>query len=526
MRKHKAESSTKFHGNRPLSQGASGARAERPDAVRWRGTGWTLLGLATCVALALAVPSGAAAGSAPRSWAGAWGRSLGARSDAMGEVEGRGSVLEGWVEAPAELVSSAVRGRSPGFGAAVTFGAAAEAGATLLIGAPQGLAAGEGGVVLGARRVSERPGWQVGGPRSWWTGPLGSRRRAPGTAPSLGDDEQGRALASALGWVGAGAPGAVLDGQRTGAVSLVPLGPSRPLGVEAQVIYPPAESTGGAFGSALAFLEVNGAARTLAVGAPQEDDPRTGLPLVGAVHLYGLAESTHELAERTGTQGPQRWQLMRTIRPRSATIGMSFGASLAFVGDVLVIGAPGDGSKAPGAGSVSGMARTGEALWRLTSSEAGARFGTRLCALGGAWEPGGAGLAVSAIGRGEVYVYGVGSGTPREEHRLLGRVGDGFGFSLAAMDAHLLVGAPFAGFRGLPLAGVVDRFTPWGGGVCVERLLPPEPTVGGEFGSCLSMVRGRGGACRLAVGEPGSELGRPPGEGLCRPGRVLIYALP
>ena len=47
------------------------------------------------------------------------------------------------------------------------------------------------------------------------------------------------------------------------------------------------------------------------------------------------------------------------------------------------------------------MARTGEALWRLTSSEAGARFGTRLCALGGAWEPGGAGLAVSAIGRGE-----------------------------------------------------------------------------------------------------------------------------
>ncbi len=427
--------------------------------------------------------------------------------------------LEGWADAPLELVGSAARGRPPGFGASVSFVAASPGGPGLLIGAPAGLSVSGGGLVLGAARGGDGPAWRVGGLASWWPGPSGGAGVPGPMAPPRGDDEQGRVLASAGGWAALGAPSARIGGAQTGAVTLVFFRPGGGLGTTAQILQPPAGTTGGGFGAALAFLEVAGEPTALAVGAPYETDPGTGLPVVGAVHLF-------EPVGGAGGAAHSRWRFVRTVRPASPGIGMSFGAALAWVDGALAIGAPGHGSLAPGAGSVVGVSTSGDRLWSLRSSEAGARFGATLCALPVAWGAGQPGLAVTAVGRGMVHVHDLWAGVPQEVTALRGRPGGGFGLTLAAVEGQLLVGAPFEGARGVPLAGQVKRFLAGQGTVPVETLSAPSPTIGGEFGASLAATFGRDGVRRLAVGEPGSHHGCTSTATVCRPGRVAVFVLP
>ena len=427
--------------------------------------------------------------------------------------------LEGWADAPVELVASAARGRPPGFGATVSFVAASPWGPGLVVGAPAGVAVGGGGLVLGAVRSGNGGRWRVGGPASWWRGPSeGSGVPGP-MAPPRGDDEQGRALASAGGWTALGAPSARVGEAQTGAVTLAYARPGEGLGTITQVLQAPPGTAGGGFGTALAFLEVGGEPTVLAVGAPFEADPETGRPVVGAVHLF-------EQIGGAGDAAHARWGLVQTVRPGSPGVGMSFGAALAWVDGHLAIGAPGHGSLAPGAGSVVGVSRSGDRLWSLRSSEAGARFGATLCSLPVAWGSGRPGLAVAAVGRGVVHVYDLVAIGPREVMTLRGRPGGGFGLTLAAIAGQLLVGAPFEGAGGAPLAGHVQRFDASQGTVAVETLSAPSPTIGGEFGASLAVSRGRGGVHRLAVGEPGSHHGCTSASSTCRPGRVAVFVLP
>ncbi len=287
----------------------------------------------------------------------------------------------------------------------------------------------------------------------------------------------------------------------------------------AQWLHPPSGEVAGGFGSALAFLVEDGVTRALAVGSPFADDLSSGLPMVGAVHLF-------EPEPLAGGTAWSSWRHVRTVHPPSPRVGMSFGASLAWVAGELAIGAPGDSSLAPGAGCVHGVSRGGELRWSLRSGEPGARFGTTLCPLAVAWSAGEPGLAIGAPGRGVVHVYDLVAGAPHGVADLLGRPGAGFGLALAAAGRHLLVGAPFAGYRGVPLAGAVHRFVVGQGRRAVETLGAPAPTIGGEFGASTAALRGADGVLRLAVGEPGSHDGCISPDASCRPGRVGVFVLP
>ena len=438
------------------------------------------------------------------------------------------SFLEGWVRAPAELVRSADGGRPPGFGESVALLPSMDGRIALLAGAPAGLSVGGGGLVLGAARVGRPASWVIGGANSWWSGPE-TLTAGPGVlVRAEADDQHGQAVAAAPAWAALGAPfaslalsrvGATVHGRLTGAVTMLHLDNDGASGRCIQWLQGPSGEGAGGFGSALAFLVEGGAATALAVGSPFADDPVSGLPMVGAVHLF------EPLPLGGGATG-SRWERVLTIRPGSPRLGMSFGASLAWVGGALAIGAPGDSTFSPGAGSVHGVSRAGQPRWTLRSGEPGARLGTTLCSLEVAWGAGEPGFAASAPGRGVVHVYDLMAGSPQGVVDLRGRPGAGFGLALAAADRHLLVGAPFAGTDGVPLAGVVHRFVAGPGRVAVETLRAPVPTVGGEFGGSAAALRGGDGVLRLAVGEPGSHDGCPSSGSSCRPGRVAIFVLP
>jgi hypothetical protein len=438
------------------------------------------------------------------------------------------SVLEGLVRAPAELVRSAAGGRPPGFGESVALLPSMDGRIALLAGAPAGHSVRGGGLVLGAARVGRPGSWGTGGANSWWSGPE-TLTGGPGVPVREGaDDQHGQAVAAAPAWAALGAPsaslalsrvGATLHGRLTGAVTMLHLDSDGGSGRCTQWLQGPSGEGAGGFGSALAFLVEGGATKALAVGSPFADDPASGLPMVGAVHLF------EPLPLGGGATRP-RWERVLTIRPDAPRIGMSFGASLAWIGGALAIGAPGDSTLSPGAGSVHGVSRAGQPRWTLRSGEPGARLGATLCSLDVAWGTGEPGLAASAPGRGVVHVYDLMAGSPHGIVDLRGRPGAGFGLALAAADRHLFVGAPFAGSDGVPLAGVVYRFVAGPGRVAVETLRAPEPTVGGEFGVSAAALRGGDGVLRLAVGEPGSHDGCPSSSSSCRPGRVAVFALP
>ena len=502
----------------PLGPSHTGGPGRRPRRFPW---GWTS---AVALLVTLGASPGAASGVAPNFRApepGALTRSAAAAPPPI-------SRLEGWVHAPDELVRAAAGGRPPGFGAAVTLVPSADRRARLLVGAPAGLSVASGGLVLGAARTGAPETWVTDRADSWWSGPRGFRPTSGTSSGVEPDDEHGRAVQAAPGWAALGAPsaspalaleGAPARGLRAGAVTLLSLEHAAGAAPIVQWLQPPPGEAAGGFGSALAFLVEGGVTRALAVGSPFAADPATGLPMVGAVHVF-------EPQPVSGGAATATWRQVRTLRPAAPGVGMSFGASLAWCDGALVIGAPGDGALAPGAGSVHGMSGTGEPRWVLRSNEPGARLGSTLCPLDMAWGVGESGLAVSAPGRGRVQVYDLVAGVPEGVAELLGRSGAGFGLALAAAGPHLLVGAPFAGSRGVPLAGVVHRFTAGQGVEAVETLGATPPTIGGEFGVSVAALRGRDGVLRLAVGEPGSHEGCSSSGASCRPGRVGVFVLP
>ncbi|MBL8839966.1 MAG: FG-GAP repeat protein [Planctomycetes bacterium] len=161
----------------------------------------------------------------------------------------------------------------------------------------------------------------------------------------------------------------------------------------------------------------------------------------------------------------------QSLTPATGTLYQEFGSSVATSGDVMVVGAPFDSTKAFQAGTAFILRRSAvTGLWaqekQLFASdfEYDARFGTAVAADGDK-------VVVTAkakdtakgVDAGQVYVYRYDAVTKlwNEEQKLVpsgGKAGDGFGFSVAISGDSLVVGANNVDFGGLVDAGAAYVF--------------------------------------------------------------------
>ncbi|MFN8692805.1 MAG: hypothetical protein ACK5XX_00145 [Holosporales bacterium] len=195
-------------------------------------------------------------------------------------------------------------------------------------------------------------------------------------------------------------------------------------------IFAPTPAARGLFGSAVAI-----SAGKIIVGAPGEK--KTEAVSVGAAYLY------------ENIQG--NWTNAAAVRSVDGRAGDFFGASVAFVGDMLAVGAHLADGSAVDAGAVYFFSKNNEG-WKQTSKlqpetlKAGTLFGNALAGGDAFLAVGAYGYDVSAPGSGAVFMYRVNSGKP-VFHSLLEtpqkKAFAEFGWSVALSGNRLLVGAPY-----------------------------------------------------------------------------------
>ncbi|MEM8711006.1 MAG: hypothetical protein AAGG01_08645 [Planctomycetota bacterium] len=333
------------------------------------------------------------------------------------------------------------------------------------------------------------------------------------TARSLSEGARfGAALSWSGNWLAVGAPNAnSRGGARAGLVRVFRVGssPGGPIPVRLDVeLEPEGGAEGGAFGSSIAWSSDG---KSLAVGAPFTRGV-DGTPFAGAVHVF----------HRDG----EGWTRSRVLSMSEPAVAATFGHALIWAGEVLVVGAPGEGSLAPGAGRIFGFfaeGTSGEPAWSLgpahghggATGAAGSRFGEALAS------DGSTSLVVGIPGRGAVEVLEVtGSGRPPRHRAVLqGDAVSAFGRSVAMGPSgmRLLVGAPSAagvGPNSKPAAGAVYAFERTRGGWrSCGSLGSVWPAAFGEFGLAVSLVTLEHGRSVAVAGEPGADLTAGGGRG-------------
>lgn len=193
--------------------------------------------------------------------------------------------------------------------------------------------------------------------------------------------------------------------------------------------------------------------------------------------------------------------------------GDSFGRSMAYHGDTLVIGAPGDDG---GRGSVYVFVRQGPAFklqWHLFAWDgiAGDRFGADVAIHGdrvvvGAPMEGGVGIG-SQYATGAVYVFTRSAGLWSPDVKLQAPMpasGNRFGRSVAIGATRLVIGAPGTSLDTGAIHWYEKPATTWQN---LGTLAAPAPLVGQRFGWQLAMFDDQ-----LLVGAPFAAL---PGEAIC-----------
>ncbi len=185
------------------------------------------------------------------------------------------------------------------------------------------------------------------------------------------------------------------------------------------------------------------------------------------------------------------WQKEAKLVPGDAAAGMSFGTSVALLGDLALIGAENEGGTPTmgGPGAAYLFARSGTA-WtqqaKLTASDGvnGDNFGNAVAfdtgtAVVGAW--------TASSGAGAVYVFGGGGSTWTENAKLAANEStSAFGHSVDVRGATVLVGAP-----NLPVTGAAYVFsvsgTNWSQ---LARLTASDAGSGDKFGFSCSLGDG------------------------------------
>ncbi len=249
-----------------------------------------------------------------------------------------------------------------------------------------------------------------------------------------------------------------------------------------------APSAGDGFGAAVAAVDEN-----VAIAAPFDNGPSaTNHP--GAVFLYD-GVPTDDGISSTYTYGA----LIHVFADPNAAPGDEFGASIAAVGNDLLIGAPGSSIAGPNDGAAylydanPDSETFGALLATLTISDPGvahhAQFGASVSSAD-------TNLLIGAPGKdggtGEVDVFQGDATRPLFGSLLLAvpnphaQAGSRFGASLWGMGINLVVGAPFDNTAGLS-AGSVFLFDGVSGSL-TATIANPRPAAATGFGSAVASV--------------------------------------
>ena len=408
--------------------------------------------------------------------------------------------------APRPKIVASAEATPPEFGAAVALDPGGPGRAPLaFVGAP--LARVDGGT-RGAVQIFRAPGGGLG----HWLDGWGHLLEGHGLAVGA---RFGASLAASGGVFAVGAPGA--GGERSGLVRIYSAPGAGPGVVHRPRLLaelaPPPGSTGAAFGETLAIESTaSGQIHRLAVGAPHATGGGPGaVALAGRVFVY-RRDPGGTFSLDFAACAPE---------PRAVA---TFGAAMAFSGGYLLVGAPGDGLAAPGAGRVVAFGPDGRPMFEIAPPEdsatgaAGARFGAALCSMGAK------GFAVSSFGRGLVEVFrlpsaGSPGSHPIHEQTVRGVTSHRFGTSIATCGGLLLVGAP--GFPGLSGAG---QSAPGVGQVRVFARLDGVWSAVGALRSAMPSRNGEFGLS-LASAHPFSLVGEPGSSGACPKGAECLAGL-
>jgi cysteine-rich repeat protein len=178
-----------------------------------------------------------------------------------------------------------------------------------------------------------------------------------------------------------------------------------------------------------------------------------------------------------------------------------FGASVAtLAGGVLVVGSPADRSGASGGSAYAVAAGAGSSTRLFSDTFAGARFGSAIAAVGNLVVVGAPGDGPTSPASGRAYLFDPdttkpGFGQPLQvfaDPALA--AGDQFGAAIATAGSMLIVGTP--GYDG----GAVDAGMVYlvdSGSGAVRSLAPPDPRAGDQFGAAVAVAAGR-----IVVGAP------------------------
>src|SRR5438093_3852823 len=190
---------------------------------------------------------------------------------------------------------------------------------------------------------------------------------------------------------------------------------------------------------------------------------------------------------------------VRTLTKPTPAFDDLFGFALAAAGDTVVVGAPFDGSGAPGAGAAYLFdARTGALVQTLANPTPADYdlFGDAVAAAGGIVVVGAPFDDTTKPNAGSAYVFDAATGALR--HTLQAphpREGDLFGSAVAASDTTIVVGAPFDDTVAAN-AGAVHLFDA-ATGALLHTLLNPASDVDSRFGSAVAIAGGT-----VLVGAP------------------------
>ncbi|MEC8511365.1 MAG: FG-GAP repeat protein [Planctomycetota bacterium] len=407
-----------------------------------------------------------------------------------GSTDSELPALDGVLWPPSSMVRSAVSGVRSEYGVAVAVDSVGPDGAAwALVGAPR--AAGGGRV-----RVHRRVG---GGALRWpdaGRSLIARDRVRPGAL-------LGAAVAIRGSLAAAGAPRA----EGAGRVFVRRLGPRGPEGPTVELRPSPVRGGPVAFGAALALWEGPGGRARLAVGAPHstvEVPGRGAVELAGEVHVFVRS-------------GSSKWTLERILQAPLPRFAARFGTSVCFVGDHVVVGAPGDDRAGPGSGRVHVFGSTGASVLELgppgiPASAPGARYGERVVALDGAR------FVAAAPGLAAVEAASITpAGDLVHDGLLSGSVLEGFGAAVAAGRGVLYVGEPRAGVGAHGRVAVFSRRA--GGWHRAGSLHPIRPDAAGEFGASVA-ADGQ----LVLVGEPGDGGPCPPASADCGAGGATAFS--